>query len=579
MHMHERIIELIEAEGIDTILGIPDPSFFAMFVHAEKRGLRLVAPHHEEAGVFMADALWRMTGKPVVVIGNKGPGVANLASGAIHAAKENVPAIFIGGQRHRIYEQRARRGKIQYMSQPQFFESYVKYVGIIEYPEQIDEIFHEAFRRALSGVPGPVYIDFPLSVLFSELDLPPAPAPKSYRLVQQEASAEAIANVATLVEQASLPVLLVGQGVFVSRAHDAVADLARALACPILQTSGGCSVMAGLEDRTFPYGTTVGNEVVARSDVVIAIGTELGEPVHYGRGRHWDKGNVDRKWIHIERDPQAIGNNRPIDVPLVGDLRDIVPQLTAAIKPLARTAAAELGEWGKNQAELKRQSIAALPTTSMPIHPGYLGAEASRVLPKDVVLVRDGGSMGLFFTEYLQFPPLDLFWNSNYGSIGAGLPYAIGAQIAVGNERRVVLLTGDSSFMFHISEIETAVRKNLPIVCIIGVDYAWGIEVAAYRAIIGPDCKEPEGHWNKDVRFDKVAESFGAYGEYVERAEDIAPAVERALACGKPAVVHVVIDPTYTMDLAKIPGVSEFRTWYGEEGDNLGSGGSSSGYE
>ena len=290
-----------------------------MFITAEKRGLRVVAPHHEEAGCFMAEAYFRMTGKPGVMVGNKGPGVANLAAGAIHAAKENMPTIFIGGQRQRLYEQRVRRGKMQYLSQPRLFEPMMKYVGVIEYPEQTDEIIHEAFRRALSGVPGPVYVEYPASVQQAKLDLPPAPAPHMYRLVQQQASAEGIAEAVKLVKAASHPLLLVGQGAFVSRAHDSVAALARALACPIIQTSGGCSVLEGLEDRTFPYGSPVATEAVAKSDVVIAVGTEIGEPMHYGRGRHWAKGTTDRKWIYIERDALAIGVNRSIDVPLVGD--------------------------------------------------------------------------------------------------------------------------------------------------------------------------------------------------------------------------------------------------------------------
>jgi acetolactate synthase-1/2/3 large subunit len=568
--IHERILDLIQAEGIDTLIGIPDPSFFAMFLEAEARRMRCVAPHHEQAGALMADGMWRMSGKPGVLAMNKGPGVANVVAGAAFLAKENVPAIFIMAQRHRLYEQRVRRGKMQYLSQPGLFEAAMKYVGVIEYPEQTDEIFHEAFRRALSGVPGPVYIELPLSVMQAQFDLPPAPAPHRYRMVHQQAGPDAIAEAVKLVKQASHPILLVGQGAFVSRAHDAVAALARTLACPIIQTTGGLSVLAELQERTFPYGSPVASEVVAKSDAVIAIGTEIGETLHYGRGRHWSRGNPDRKWIYIERDPLAVGVNRPIDVPLVGDLRDVVPQLTAALKPLARTASAELAEWGKTQAAQQRQLWDAASTRSAPIHPARLAVESTRVLPKDAVIVRDGGASSMLFTAFLQFPPRDFIWSQNYGGVGQGLPYALGAQLAVGAARRVVLLTGDSSFLFHISELETAVRKKLPVICIVAVDYAWGIEVASYKAGFGPNCSAPEGRWNTQVRLDKTAESFGAHGEYVERAEDIAPAVERALSSGKPAVVHVVIDADVNSNFAELPGFTEFRTWYGEEGDNLG---------
>jgi thiamine pyrophosphate-dependent acetolactate synthase large subunit-like protein len=136
--------------------------------------------------------------------------------------------------------------------------------------------------------------------------------------------------------------------------------------------------------------------------------------------------------------------------------------------------------------------------------------------------------------------------------------------MAVGAERRVVLITGDSSFLFHISELETAVRKKLPIVCIVGCDYAWGLEVAVYKGNFGPQSPETEAHWGKQLRLDKIAEGFGAHGEFVERAEDIAPAVERALASGRPAVVQVSIDEL--ANATEVPGFEEFASWYGDAG-------------
>ena len=570
MKIHERIIELFEAEGINNLFGIPDPSFFSMFIHAEARGWNVVAPHHEEAASFMAEAAWRMSGKPAVVIGNKGPGVANLLSGAVHAAKENTPTIYIGGQRHRLYEQRVRRGKMQYLSQPRLFEPAVKYVGVIEYPEQTDEIVREAIRRALDGTPGPVYIDFPQNVLGVELKDAPRLAPSQYRLVGQQAGTDAIAQAVRALKGASSPILLVGQGAHVSRAQESVGALALALDCPIIQTTGAPSVIEGMDDRTFAYGTPVANEIVGESDVVVAIGTELGEPLHYGRGHHWSKGRTDRKWLYIEQDASAIGVNRPIDVPLVGDLRAVVPQLTAAVEGEVSRRCERLPVWAAEQARQFEEATAAVPTTSQPIHPARLAVEATRVLPKDAVIVRDGGASSLFMSPYMQFRPRDHFWNQNYGSIGPGLPYAVGAQVTVGDTRRVVLLTGDSSFMFHLTELETAVRKKLPVVCVVWVDHAWGIEVASYRAGLGKDAFIGEAQWSRGVRLDRAAEAFGAHGEYVERAEDIGPAIERALASGKPAVVHVEIDHEANWDMPNLPGIGEFRTWYGEAGDNLG---------
>jgi thiamine pyrophosphate-dependent acetolactate synthase large subunit-like protein len=563
-YVHDRLLELMEAEGIKTLFGIPDPSFVAMFIAAEARGWRVIAPHHEQAGAFMADGLWRMTGRPGVIVGNQGPGVANLAAAAICAAKENVPTLFIAGQRPRLFDQRVRRGRFQYTPQPAYFGAAMKYMGVIEYAEQTDEIVHEAFRRALSGTPGPVYIEYPMNMGQAQLELPPVATPERYRLTHQAADPGRIAEAVRLIAQAEVPVLLVGQGVFVSRAHEVVAELARALNCPVLQTPGGAAVLPGLERRTFPYASPVGTEIVAAADLVIAIGTEIGEPLHYGVGRHWAKGKTDRKWIYIERDPLAIGVNRIIDVPLVGDLRDVAPQLVAALGSVRSKAIGRLDRWEVASAEVKAQMLAAVPKTSTPVHPARFAVEATRVLPENAVIVRDGGAVSIFTGAYGQIAPRDVLWCQNFGHLGTGLPHAIGAQLAVGESRRVVLITGDSSFLFHISELETAVRKKLPVVCIVGCDYAFGLEVTVYKAVFGPQSPETEAHWGEQLRLDRIAEGFGAHGEYVDRAEEIAPAVKRALASGRPAVVQVAIDAQ--ANATEVPGFDEFASWYGDAG-------------
>jgi acetolactate synthase I/II/III large subunit len=558
---YERILQLLEAEGIKTLFGIPDPSFFRMFATAEQRGWQVIAPHHEEAGAFMAEGLWRMTGLPGVIVGNQGPGVANLVPAGINAAKENAPVIFIGGQRKHIAAQRVRRGRIQYTQQWRYFEAAMKYVGVVQFPEQLDEIVQEAFRRALSGTPGPAYIEMPMNSMHAELDLAPPPAPEQYRLIHQDAGAQSIEAALDLIRKARLPLLLVGQGAFTSRAHDTVATLAHLLECPVIHTYPVSSFLEGAEDRTFPCGfSPAGIEAIVNSDLVIAIGTEIGEPVHGGVGGHWARGNVDRKWIYIERDPLAIRVNRRIDVPLLGDLRDVVPQLVAALKGAPRKRPPEVAAWVKLHAEYRARFAASAPTGSVPVHPARFTIEATRAMPRDAVFVRDGGATNIFTWTYSQVTPRDSLWNQNFGCLGTGLPYAIGAQLAVGAGRRVFLITGDSAFLFHISELETAVRKNLPVICIVACDYAWGLEVRGYRGVLGPGSPETEAHWGKQLRLDKVAEGFGAHGEYVEREQDIAPAIARALASGKPAVVQVPIDAD--ANARDVPGHEEYSTWY-----------------
>ncbi|MFD8925967.1 thiamine pyrophosphate-binding protein [Streptomyces mirabilis] len=558
-----RILELFEAEGIDTIFGIPDPNFVHMFHLAEERGWNVVAPHHEESAGFMAEAVSRMTGKAAVCIGTLGPGVANLAGAMMCAKVENSPVVFLGGQRARITEQRVRRGRIQFVKQAALFEPSVKYSASIEYADQTDEVIREGLRKALSGTPGPVYIEYPSHVIQEHLDVPPALPPEAYRLVGQTAGPDKVAEAVAFIRAAKQPILLVGHGVHTARAGESVRALAEAMACPVIQTSGGTSYIAGLEDRTFPYGfSAAAIDAVVKSDLCLAIGTELGEPVHYGRGRHWVANEANRRWILVEQDPQAIGVNRSVDVPLVGDLRAVVPQLVDALEATPRTASPELAGWITQDAARLAELAETAPSGMSPVHPARLIVEATKAFPKDGIMVRDGGATTIFGWTYSQAKPHDVMWNQNFGHLGTGLPYAIGASVAEGGKRPLMLITGDSSFQFHIAELETAARLNLPLVCVVGVDYAWGLEVGVYKRTFGQGSLETGVHWSKNTRLDKVAEGFGCHGEYVERDEDIAPAVKRAYASGRPGVVHVAVDPKANSE--EMPSYDEFRTWYAE---------------
>lgn len=571
--IYKRILDLFEAEGIKTLYGIPDPNFIHMFLEAEKRGWTVVSPHHEAAAGFMAEATTRMTGKPAVAIGTLGPGMANMMPAVQCAKVENSPVIFLGGQRARITERRVRRGRIQFVRQEPMIEDSVKYSGSIEYADQTDEIIREAIRVAMSGTPGPVYVEYPSHVILDEVEAStPLLPPAKYRLVNQGADGDRVAEAVELIKAAKNPILLVGHAVHTTRSGAAVRELADLLQCPVIQTSGGTSFIQGLEDRTFPYGfSEVSIDAVIESDLCLALGTELGEPSHFGRWRHWVDNEANRKWVYVQQDPTAIGVNRPIDVPLVGDLRAVVPQLVRALKGASLPGHPRLAEYIEREAKQISDLYAESKTRddgtgNVPMNTARFITEATNAFPKDGIMIRDGGATVIYTWTYNQAKPHDVIWNQNYGHIGTGLPYATGAMIAdqahTGKTRPGMLLTSDSSFLFHIGELEVAVRKNLPLVCVVGVDFQWGLEVGIYRATFGPGTAEPGVHWSNKVRFDKIAEGFGAAGEFVQRAEDLGPAIEKAYARGGVTVIHVPIEPKANAE--DKPQYSEFKTWYAE---------------
>ena len=569
--VYKRILDLFEAEGINTLFGIPDPNFVHLFLEAEARGWMVVSPHHEAAAGFMAEAASRITGKPGLAIGTLGPGMANMMPAIQCCRVENSPVVFLGGQRARVTERRVRRGRIQFVRQEPMIEASVKYSGSIEYADQADEVIREAIRVSMSGTPGPSYVEYPSHVILEELEESEVLAPHRYRLVDQGADGDRVAEAAQLIREARNPILLVGHGVHTSQTGAAVRELAGLMQCPVIQTSGGTSYIEGLEDRTFQYVFSEASvEAVEASDVVLALGTELGEPLHYGRWRHWYDKEADRKWIYVQQDPTAIGVNRPIDVPLVGDLRAVVPQLSRALgspRPPAPGLEKFMKDGTAELAEIAEESRTHSDGSgNVPMHTSRFVVEATEAFPADGILIRDGGATVIFQWTYSQCKPHDVIWNQNYGHLGTGLPYATGAmladQAATGKVRPGMLLTSDSSFLFHIGELEVAVRKNLPLVCVVGVDYQWGLEVGVYKRTFGTGTAETGTHWSDKVRFDKIAEGFGCHGEYVEKAGELGPAISRAFAKGGPAVIHVPIDPKANSE--EMPKYDRFRTWYAE---------------
>ena len=561
--VYERILDLFEAEGVRHLIGIPDPNFVHMFLEAEKRGWTVIAPHHEESAGFIAEAISRMSGKPALCIATLGPGLANAAGSMMCALVENSPIIFLGGQRARITEQRVRRGRIQFIKQMGLLENLVKYSASIEYANQTDEIIRESIRVSMSGVPGPCYVEYPSHVILDELDVPEPLPPASYRLVGQSAGATELAKAVEAIGAAESPIILCGHGVHTARGGAPVGELAKLLGCPIIQTSGGTSFIEGVEDRTFPYGfSSAAVEAVVSSDLCIAIGTEMGEPVHYGRTRHWADKDAIRKWVYIEQDATAIGVNRPIDIPLVGDLRAIVPQLVEAFQASPRDDHPDLARWIREDAERLQQLADEAPRDTEKVHTAAWVVEATKAFPANGIMVRDGGASVVFQWTYSQCKPHDVIWNQNFGHLGTGLPYAIGASLADGGKRPVMLTTSDSAFLFHIGELEVVARLKMPMVIVVAVDHQWGLEVGVYKRTFGKGSAETGVHWSKDVRFDRIAEGFGLQGMYVDNIDELGPSINEAYASGRPTVIHVPVDPDINSE--EMPNYSEFRTWYAE---------------
>ncbi|WP_164852636.1 thiamine pyrophosphate-binding protein [Novosphingobium umbonatum] len=549
MLVTDHLLDLCEAHGCKALFGIPDPQFFALFDAAHARGWQVVAPHHEAAGGFMAEGWARITGKPALCVASLGPGMANLAPAVAHARAEGGKVLFLGGRRAGM--SKAQTGRFQHA---EHFPAMAQHAGwSAQASNGVGAV--AAVEAALHGMAcGQIcaaFIELEPQALAGEV-IWPYGAPV-------QAGMPDLAPALALIAQAQSPIILAGHGVHTAPAGEALRDLAQKLACPVVQTPSAMAVVEGLESVSFPYGfSPVTRAVVEASDLVIALGTQLGDQLHFGQNRHWKAGREARRWIRIDRDPAMLTG---ADVAVPGDLAQVLPALAQACPQ--RQAQPQLAQWSTAHATHRADQVAAARAfPAQPIHPARLVVEACQVMPDGTILARDGGASVLFQLAYAQGAPRDVLWSQNSGHLGTGLPMAIGAMLAA-PDRPALLLTGDSALLFHLAELETAARLGLPLVVAVAVDHQWGLEVGMSRLNLGPSAEAGLG-WSRATRFDLLAQGFGCDGTYVDDADALAPALRAAftaaLAKRRPQVLHVAIDPKANAE--NMPALGEFASWF-----------------
>ncbi len=547
----ERIADLLVAEGTDRFFSLPEVTFGKLHDALDRRGVPLIAPHHEAVAGYMAEAYAQMTGQIGVCGGSVGPGAMNLYTAMAHSREENLPVLYLGSERTLRARNSPRRSKFQVPPNLDVARQLTKYAAIVEEPLEVDAIFQEAFRQLRTGTPGPVYIGLPFDLLLESVEFGPLVPPEHYRpatFVDTVCDAD-IERAIAMLRAARRPLLLGGSGIRLARAQRAFAALAEACGCPVMLTVGGRGVLPDTHPQLFDLGVGPGLEIAREADVIFAIGAAIGEKIGYG-GNPYFPGQQGfpnyfgapgvQKWIHLERDPLVIGRNRPIDLALLGDLRFALPRLTVALArestlPGAGVVAALQAERGRYYRELGE----SLVRDGTPIHPAHAVLEVQKTLPSDVVMVRDGGAISIWQKELLCHPISENLMAMKQGMLGTGMPYAMGAALAVRDDgRRVCLITGDGSFGFYAMELETAVRYGLPIVIVVAYDGGWALEVPYYLHVVGRTFEVDHGF----IRLDEWAKTMGAHGEFCDSPEQIVPAMQRAFACGRPALVQLMVD-------------------------------------
>ncbi|MCB8965827.1 MAG: thiamine pyrophosphate-binding protein [Ardenticatenaceae bacterium] len=547
----ELLLRSLHAEKVKYIHAITDGTYMIFLEALERLGaeldMHLIVPRHEAAAAHFADAYTRVTGEPAVVMACAGPGAANLLSGIVCAQAESSPVIAITTMRRtEISDDYRHMGGTQSPDHLDLFKPAVKWNGRINHWHHIPDMVRHAFRVATSDTPGPVHLLIPEDILNQKGEANNAPIwpPERTRvLAKQPAAPDAIQQAAEMLVNAQFVNIHAGNGAYRAGAGAEILALAEHLGCAVTNNVTARGIIPEDHPQLYPPLCMAAFMAHQQADLILAVGTRFGELVMWGRPPLWGD-PAKQPTIQIDTNPANIGLNRPVDLPLIGDAKAVMAQLLTAVRALtpARSPHAKIAELGMFKAQWQKELDTAIADSERsPMLTGTILQVCNDFFDDDAIIALDGGNTVMWSMHYhLARTQQSVLYTANMGYLGTGLPYAIGAKIAK-PERQVYCVTGDSAFGFNMQELETAVRLNLPVIIIVAVDGAFGMEKSAQKRVFGREAPWFH-HDHAPVRYDLVAEAMGCHGELVDKGTDLRAALERAVASGKPAVIHAVVD-------------------------------------
>jgi len=518
--------QAIAAEGVDAIFTLSGGHVMPVYEGCRLEGIRVVDVRHEQSAAHAAEAWGRARRACGVAVVTAGPGVTGTVTAVANAFAAQAPLLVIGGARPLA---QAERGALQEFDQLALMKPITKWAAACPATERIPEYIAIAFRHALAAPAGPVYLELPMDILFAEAaaDTAPAPARTDARAAGDPTEVE---RAGVLLSEAERPVVVAGSGVWWDGAAEALDALARHGSIPVYLNGAGRGSLPPDHPFLFQHSRRT---ALADADVVCVVGAPLDFRLAYGTF-------AAPTLIHVHGDPRELGRNRVPGVAISGDCRLVIETLWPLVRPQSeRTAwlqclrAAEEAWWTEHRQQIE--------STSSPLNHYRLGAELDRLLEPGTVVIGDGGDVVAAVSRVLRVHrPGHWLDPGPFGCLGVGPGYAVGVS-AAGFGDAIVVVMGDGAFGLNGFDYDTLVRFGMPAVLVVGNDAAWGEIRIPQVGIYGS-----EGEIATRLapsRYDWICEIFGGHSEHVERAEDLRPALERALGAGEPAIVNVMLDP------------------------------------
>jgi len=528
----EILAKCLKKEGVEDLFFIMGGPMLLAEATCVKEGIRMIDVRHEQAAAFACQAYSRLLQKPSVCMAASGPGVTNLVTGIANALVDCCPVVAIGGASP---ISQFGRQVFQEIDQMAIMRGVVKYADRIHNLKRIPQQVNFAFQKAMSGKPGPVYLDFPGDILYQKIDEDQVDWSFAGRPLLDARPLGNPTQVAKLVDalaNAKQPILVSGSGVIWSQAWPEMHALVDKIGIPFYTTPQGRGVVP--DDHPCSY-MTMRSSAFRDADLIVVLGTRMNYIIGHAAPPRFG-GNA--KIARIDIDPDEIATAaRFVDIPVVGDCKMVLQQVLDGIG--GRITQDSYKAWRQKLAEgeaAKRASAGANKyAEDGDIHPVRLLEEVKNFAKRDAILCVDGQETLNFGRQTMPtFAPGHRLNSGPFGTMGVGLPFGVGAKVAK-PDTQVIVVHGDGSFGLNAMELDTAIRHKIPILVVISLNGGWTADPK----------REKPGRDLGYTRFDKMCEALGGYGEYVTQPEEIRPALERAQAKvdeGMVAVVNVRTD-------------------------------------